>query len=237
MTHQTGNVKGEYTALSESVGAPLVNLTTAPADWRPDLLSATFAERLRSLGASLGRAAKVQSRKQWVIAALVNREWADLEQEYRAEQVTREMFLAAASQYLNKCAGWALLSSSGETLRRWADVARQFEGVRGVEQYQELLSFDHFFKARKLYNAGDVTSPLDALEQAHRNGWTAEEMYQALQKEPDGGWGLVELQRRIVALRDADLAWLPEDTAAGVRADLDAALLKLRELHEWIEEQ
>ena len=69
-----------------------------------------------------------------------------------------------------------IFGESGETLRRWAEVAATYENMPNAETFLEALSFDHLEKARKLARDGRIQAPDHALAVAVNEGLSADDM-------------------------------------------------------------
>jgi len=112
----------------------------------------------------------------WAIAVLVNDMW----DEHRSQFDKKIDYLAECSRVANRGLRHKRFTESGETLRRWCELQATYaafvDNVQDADKFLDLLSFDHLYRARKIYMAGKVKSPFEALSQALINKWTAEEM-------------------------------------------------------------
>ena len=129
----------------------------------------------------MARLQKATTLRQFAIGDKINRLWQT--NDYSVE-LRRADFLQECSRAINSGVEFPVLSESGETLRRWCDVAKVYENVPGVEAFKESLSFDHFQRARKLANEGHVPAPDLALAKALQLGMTADEMELHFNPEP-----------------------------------------------------
>lgn len=155
----------------------MVNFTT-------DLLDYTFVDKLRAEAQKLSVIQRVTCQKQWAIGELVNEEWR--RGGYDGE-ITKEQFYQECSRAINHGLPFPLVSESGETLRRWCEVTESYAKVPAINEFKEVLSFDHFFQARRMANDPDCNLPAPdiALAMAVKNKWTAGEMvYHFSPKEP-----------------------------------------------------
>lgn len=119
--------------------------------------------------------------QQLIISRRVNEMW----DEHRAMFNTRLDYFAECSRIANLKSGRYIFAESGETLRRWCEVVATYESLDGeltrgyelsIEDLLDALTFNHLYKARKLYLNGKVKSPLYALAEAMSNKWSAEDM-------------------------------------------------------------
>ena len=118
---------------------------------------------------------RVMDRHQWYFAEKVNSLWTSLPDGVKAE-VRMEGFYVECSYWINKAAGYAIVGSSGETLRKWCETAAPFAGLPGLEAIKERLRFDHFKVALYLSNKGKVPVPSYALAFAIEHDYTADEL-------------------------------------------------------------
>lgn len=134
-----------------------------------------FVAELQTQARRFAMLEKAKSRREWKFGETVNRAWCELCQDVKAE-VSKEQFYVECSYHINSVCEFPLVSASGETLRRWCEVAASFAEVPGIEIMRETLSFDHFRQARILAGKGKVSVPVYALAVAASEGYTAEEM-------------------------------------------------------------
>jgi hypothetical protein len=126
------------------------------------------ASRLAALG-------HAKDRREWRFGWTVNDIWDSLPEDVQAE-VSREMFFVECSRLINEAVRFPLVTETGETVRVWASVEKEFRDVAGLELMQERLSFDHFRVARSLYLHKKVSVPVYALAKAIEQEWTADDM-------------------------------------------------------------
>jgi hypothetical protein len=138
-------------------------------------LPSAFVAELQTQARRYATLEKIKSRREWKFGELVNCQWDRLDADVKAE-ISREMFYVECSRLINDVADFPIVSASGETLRRWCEVAAAYQNMPGLEIIREQLSFDHFRRARILANKGKVIVPSYALAVAATQGYTAEEM-------------------------------------------------------------
>lgn len=140
-----------------------------------DLLDYAFVDTLQSEARKLHLIDKAKSGKQWLFGELVNAEWK--RNGYEGE-ITKDEFLQECSRAINHGLPFPVVAESGETLRRWCEVAESYAKMPALSIFREVLSFDHFFQARRLANdpTCKLPAPDIALAEAIRNKWTAGEM-------------------------------------------------------------
>lgn len=118
--------------------------------------------------------------ERWNIAFQVNEMWPEHENNVddRGEKIfpTKKEYYAECSRVANLVVKRKRFSDSGETLRRWCEVQESYNQWRDAVTFLDHLSFDHLYKARKLYKDGKVSPPVLALAEAVRRKWTADEM-------------------------------------------------------------
>ena len=146
---------------------------------------------LRQAGRRLSNIRKAESRKQWQLGRLVNDVWESLPNDIR-EEVRKEDYYAECSQWINYGLEFPVVGNSGQTLRRWADVEKQFRAFPN----NEYLSFHHFEQARTIGGnpLSDVTAT-EALALAIRHGWTADEMRAELDKRHELDPSVLEIRK------------------------------------------
>jgi len=120
---------------------------------------------------------KARSKKQMYFGRLANQIWDEIKEkpEIKGEIYKSDLYVEM-SYWINEGQEFPLVGASGETLRRWSETAAQFANVPAIEEIEKVLSFDHFFRARKLYNAGLVEAPVLPLAIAIEENLIAEEM-------------------------------------------------------------
>lgn len=150
-------------------------------------LSPEFLQELRAAAVTLGEAESTKSEKQWALSDLANDEWDENEKYYLALHWNQDDFNAAISQQINQAIGFTLITESGETLKMWREVARQFENVPAV---LKAIPFEYFRQARKLWNLSKkgetikpISKPIAPILEAQVLNLTANEMF-ALYVDP-----------------------------------------------------
>lgn len=134
-----------------------------------------FVTELQTQAREYAALEQVKSRREWAFGESVNCMWERLAPEIKAE-ISKDMFYVECSHHINASVEFPIVSASGETLRRWCEVAAAYRDMPGVELIRESLSFDHFRRARALANKGKVSVPAYALAVAVTHKYTAEEM-------------------------------------------------------------
>jgi hypothetical protein len=191
---------------------------------RPSFLSPGFVDVLQAQARRYAALEKLRSRRQWFFGNLINGQWNCLPADVQ-EEVTRQGFYLECSYWINAAVEFPIVAASGETLRRWCEIAAAYENMPGVEIMREHLSFDHFRRARQLASKGKVSVPAFALATAAAEQLTAEEMTTRFDppQAPDDysravGW--------IDGLETSRFEWLPADK----REQAYALLRQLREI-------
>lgn len=112
----------------------------------------------------------------WNIARKVNEMYG----EHKSIFPTRLEYYIECTRVINLTKRRKYLSDSGETLRRWCETVATYtpfesEVERGRD-FLDILTFDHLYKAKRLYLKEKVKSPFLALAEAARQNFTADEM-------------------------------------------------------------
>jgi hypothetical protein len=160
--------------------------TDAMLNFNTELLSAEFAGRLQAEARKYGLIAYAKSKKQWLFGDMINAEWKR-NPDFSAE-ITKEEFYIECSRVMNSGMSFPVVGESGQTLRRWCEVAESFANMPALEEFKEVLSFDHFFQARRMANKPEIyhiSTPVLALAEAVIRKWDSAEMvYHFSPKEP-----------------------------------------------------
>ncbi len=109
----------------------------------------------------------------WLLAKDVNEWWPEHAGIFSGD---KKSYYAEVSRVANSCHSVNILGESGETLRRWCDVAATYENMPNAETFLDALSFDHLEKARKLARDGRIQAPDHALAVAVNEGLSADDM-------------------------------------------------------------
>lgn len=140
-----------------------------------EILRPEFSCQLKNEARKYRLIAKAKSKKEWHFAGIVNAEWKNLDTDIK-DEITRDQFNAECSRVINDGLDFPIVTDTGETLRRWCNVADTYENMPGLEAFQAALSFDHFYRARWLANQNLVSVPVFALAKAVEMRYTSEEM-------------------------------------------------------------
>lgn len=139
-----------------------------------------FVCRLKQEARKYALIEQAKSKKEWLFGELANAEWNALAAEDK-EEITIEHFYVEVSHAINDGLPFPIVGESGQTLRRWCEVARSYVNMPEAALFREILSFDHFFQARRMAYDERVTTlthPVVALAEAVRNKWVVKEMVQ-----------------------------------------------------------
>ena len=109
----------------------------------------------------------------WEIAKQVNDMWPEHAGMFSGD---KKSFYVECSRVANDGLSVRIFGESGETLRRWCDVAATYENMPNAETFLDALSFDHLEKARKLARDGRIQAPDHALAVAINEGLSADDM-------------------------------------------------------------
>lgn len=146
----------------------------------PGLITALCrsAERIEELDSELGN-------EKWNIAGRVNGDWSEHKNltylPVKGEPPVRIFpthaeYYAECSRVANTVNRRRVFGESGQTLRRWCEMRAAYGDEPNAAELLDKLSFDHLFKANKLYTDSLVKNAMTALKLALQNGWSADEM-------------------------------------------------------------
>lgn len=189
-------------------------------------LPAEFVDDLQTQARRYAVIERVKSRREWKFGELVNCQWEDLDPDVKAE-ITKDAYYMACSYYINAAVSFPIVSASGETLRRWCEVAAAYADMPALELIREQLSFDHFRRARILANKGKVSVPSYALATAIAQGYTAEEMARHFDP-PEAPDEFSRVTGWLDSMESARFEWLARDK----RERLVSLLREIRKLLE-----
>lgn len=136
-------------------------------------LDPTFTEELHNLTARFVYQQHAVDSTKWVIAGMVNDMWPEHAGIFSGN---KQEFYIECSRVANDGLSVRIFGESGETLRRWCDVAATYENMPNAETFLDALSFDHLEKARKLARDGRIQAPDHALAVAVNEGLSADDM-------------------------------------------------------------
>lgn len=176
-------------------------------------LDAAFLTRLRTEARKYGYLKKAKDRKQWQFAALVCAEWERIKdmQEIKGE-VTKVDYYSECSYWINAALSFPLVSTSGETLRRWCEVYETYKGMPGFEQMKRVLSFNHFERAKWLANNSErVSVPAYALATAISLQLTADEMVKHFNGDHNGVDAFTKTMGWLDSLQAVKFDWLARE--------------------------
>jgi hypothetical protein len=145
-------------------------------DYTSEILPDETVLKLQTEGRKYAALSKLKERKEWYFGNFINRLWETLPDDMR-EEIRLIDFYAECSAAINSGVRFPVVGTSGETLRRWCEVARHYQKFPNLDTVKRVLSFDHFRVARSL--ALDETNniaSIDALKLAVEHEWTADEM-------------------------------------------------------------
>jgi len=156
-----------------TIPAPKVKL------YLSEILRPEFSCQLQQESRKYNLIQKAKSKKEWHFGNLVNVEWESAGDDMKTE-ISKDQFYAECSRVMNAELPFPIVTDSGQTLRRWCNVAESYANMPGLEAFQEALSFDHFFHARRMANdpAIPLSIPVLVLAEAVKNKWVVKEMIQ-----------------------------------------------------------
>jgi hypothetical protein len=158
-----------------------------------------YVNQLRRGGRDYARYQRKLSKKQWFFGALVNKVWDNLPVDMK-EEIRVQDFYSECSQWINLDVPFVVCAATGETLRRWCEVAAHYETFPQVAAWREVLSFEHFRIAKSI--GADPTNNLtsaEALAFAVENEWTADQMRDAFRTKQEANPAVIENRKRFAA--------------------------------------
>lgn len=132
-----------------------------------------FAHDLRNMVGHYRNQQNAADLTKWQIAQMVNGMWSEHVSSFSGNKLD---YYQECSRVANDGLSVRILGESGQTLRRWCEVAATYENMPEAETLLEALSFDHLEKARKLAKDGRIQAPDHALAVAVNEGLSADEM-------------------------------------------------------------
>src|SRR5687768_16639437 len=84
-----------------------------------------FVTELQTQARRYAALEKLKSRREWKFGELVNCQWDRLDPDMKTE-ITKDLFYMACSYHINEVCDFPIISASGETLRRWCEVAQSY---------------------------------------------------------------------------------------------------------------
>lgn len=136
-------------------------------------LDPEFVQTLQAKTRQYEEATSYADYHKWGIAIMVNDMWPEHAGMFSGD---KKSFYAECSRVANDGLSVRIFGESGETLRRWCDVAATYENMPNAETFLDALSFDHLEKARKLARDGRIQAPDHALAVAVDEGLSADDM-------------------------------------------------------------
>ena len=136
-------------------------------------LDPEFVQNLQDATTGYSRVQTAADGYKWQIARMVNDMWPEHLSSFSGNKLD---YYVECSRVANDGLSVRILGESGQTLRRWCEVAATYENMPQVENFLEALSFDHLEKARKLAKDGRIQAPDHALAVAVNEGLSADEM-------------------------------------------------------------
>lgn len=134
-----------------------------------------FIAFLKKEGKQLATIERVKSKKQWAIAERVIAEWDALPEEVK-EEMSKEVYYSQVAYFMNQGQDYNVTAESGETIDWWCKIVKTYENLPVLDAWKDVLSFDHFAKAKSLAGKGLVTAEDKALAIAYDRKFTAGEM-------------------------------------------------------------
>lgn len=109
----------------------------------------------------------------WSISIRVNEMWPEHQGIFQGEKMD---YYAECSRVANKALRKPVFAESGNTLKKWCEVAAAYQSFPEAASLLEETSFAHLEIAKSLAYNRKVSSPLKALSVAMKENWTADEM-------------------------------------------------------------
>ena len=136
-------------------------------------LDPEFSRMLRNVAGHYRNQQGAADLTKWQIAQMVNDMWLEHVSSFSGNKLD---YYVECSRIANEGLSVRILGESGQTLRKWCEVAATYENMPQAETFLEALSFDHLEKARKLARDGKIDAPDHALAVAVNEGLSADDM-------------------------------------------------------------
>ncbi len=164
-----------------------------------NILPDKAVNQLRRGGVRYAKHMRAISKRAWYFGLRVNFIWSSLPVDITTE-IRLSDFYAECSQWINRDLSFPVCASSGETLRRWCEVAAHYETFPEVVLWREVLSFEHFRIAKSLGAdpTNNVTST-EALAFAIHHELTADQMREAFKSKQEADPAILENRLRFAA--------------------------------------
>ena len=137
------------------------------------ILDPSFSDMLLFMASTYAEQQQAADLTKWNIAVSVNDNYSEHAGIFSGDKMA---YFAECSRVANAGRSVQIFGTSGQTLRRWCEVAATYENMPNAETFLEALSFDHLEKARKLARDGRIQAPDHALAVAVNEGLSADDM-------------------------------------------------------------
>lgn len=185
-----------------------------------------FVEQMRHEARRLQNISKAYSRRQWAIAEKVLNEWST-HPDYAAE-MTKDEFYCEASRVICDEVQYAIVTTTGETLKKWCEVYQVCANVPATLKRE--LPFQYFVNARWLVNNHYVPVPMAAISSALDHKLTADEMKRWYTGDDIPAPEVLEFRSRYPSQLWGLYGWL--ESANGNKEQMEYHMSELVRLHE-----
>lgn len=163
----------------------------------------------------------------WYLATRTNTEW---ESNYSGEAgVSKAEFYAQASAAINAAMNRKRLTPSGETLRRWCDIAAAFRDMPGAAEFVSTLPFEVFRVSRMLgkdpKNNKDNLTHYALVAIAYKENLSADELVERYGKHRNDSSEYDHVTGWLDSLESAKYEWLN-----GSKAEFLRLIARMREI-------
>jgi hypothetical protein len=137
------------------------------------MLDPEFAAQLQDMTDDLQDQEHEIDMLKWRIANSVNEMWSEHASAFRGDKMA---YYAECSRVANDGHAVRVFGESGETLRRWCEVAMTYENVPQVEEFLTALSFAHLAACKKLAKDGKIPAPDFGLAMCVQEGLSSDDL-------------------------------------------------------------
>jgi len=141
-----------------------------------NLIDPDFALSLQTLTASYVHKQREADITKWQIAQKVNEMYPEHHGIFSGDKMA---YYAECTRVANLKLEINIFGESGQTLRRWCEVAAAYENVWQSKDFLEMLSFRHLEVAKKLLKDGKIKGLDFALAKSVDMKWSADDLREA----------------------------------------------------------
>ena len=138
-----------------------------------NILDPLFTTDLKILVGFYTEHQKKLDKTKWEIACVVNENYSEHKSIFAGDKMA---YYAECSRVANDGLSIKIMGESGQTLRRWCEVAAAYENFPQAELLLEETSFKHLSVAKRAAKQEKAASPIAAMDWALAMGASADDM-------------------------------------------------------------